>query len=275
MTGPATLTATHRHVVGAPGVGGKRRRGSSARCRKHASRIFEPGTPTPRPPTARSLPSLLADSAAATDHPCHGARFLTRDPLVATTQDPYGYAANNPVNMVDPLGLAPWDVAKDAWDATGGKVVSGTSNFVEDPGGFVQRNRHAIIDVGTGIAAVGVCATVVGCVAVAGGGLATHVIADQFFDDGRDISVGEAAFRSSTSALLGGANRAMFGQGAVPATIGITGGLPLVGRGGLQNLALNSPRWVAGLWGSVAGGTRWALSEALFGANGEFPGNGC
>ena len=33
------------------------------------------------------------------------AQFLTRDPLVATTQDPYGYAGNNPVNATDPTGL--------------------------------------------------------------------------------------------------------------------------------------------------------------------------
>lgn len=33
------------------------------------------------------------------------AQFLTRDPLEAMTQDPYGYAANNPVNYTDPTGL--------------------------------------------------------------------------------------------------------------------------------------------------------------------------
>lgn len=32
-------------------------------------------------------------------------QFLTRDPLVGVTQDPYGYALNNPVNATDPTGL--------------------------------------------------------------------------------------------------------------------------------------------------------------------------
>jgi len=36
-------------------------------------------------------------------------QFLTRDPLVAETHEPYAYASNDPVNMTDPTGLAPWD----------------------------------------------------------------------------------------------------------------------------------------------------------------------
>ena len=35
------------------------------------------------------------------------AQFLTRDPIEHTTFDPYGYAANNPVNYTDPAGLKP------------------------------------------------------------------------------------------------------------------------------------------------------------------------
>jgi RHS repeat-associated protein len=37
------------------------------------------------------------------------AQFLSRDPLDALTRDAYGYAAGDPVNFVDPSGLAPWD----------------------------------------------------------------------------------------------------------------------------------------------------------------------
>jgi RHS repeat-associated protein len=64
-------------------------------------------------------------------------QFLTRDPLEATTRDPYGYAGGNPTNMTDPTGLC-WgptciveDIAgaiDDAWDASGGRAVS----FVND-----------------------------------------------------------------------------------------------------------------------------------------------
>ena len=36
-------------------------------------------------------------------------RFLTRDPALAMTHQPYAYAGNDPVNWSDPLGLWPWD----------------------------------------------------------------------------------------------------------------------------------------------------------------------
>jgi RHS repeat-associated protein len=57
-------------------------------------------------------------------HPSTG-QFLTRDPIVAATQEPYGYASANPANMTDPLGL--FSIG-DAWDATGGKAVSAVSS---------------------------------------------------------------------------------------------------------------------------------------------------
>ncbi len=36
-------------------------------------------------------------------------QFLTVDPFVSQTQEPYGYTRGNPVNATDPLGLWPWD----------------------------------------------------------------------------------------------------------------------------------------------------------------------
>ena len=36
-------------------------------------------------------------------------QFLTVDPDVAFTWSPYGYAAGNPVNRLDPSGVDPWD----------------------------------------------------------------------------------------------------------------------------------------------------------------------
>ena len=85
-----------------------RRPGLSARCRKHASRGFGLGTPARRPSTDGLGPSLLASTPAASYDPATG-QFLTRDPAVAMTMEPYAYAANDPVNLTDPTGLWPWD----------------------------------------------------------------------------------------------------------------------------------------------------------------------
>ena len=41
-------------------------------------------------------------------------QFLTRDPLVSVTGEPYSYAADNPVNDSDPNGLCPCDGAQAA-----------------------------------------------------------------------------------------------------------------------------------------------------------------
>jgi RHS repeat-associated protein len=67
------------------------------------------------------------------------AQFLTRDPMVSKTQDPYGYAANNPVNYTDPTGLE-WYDPRD-WDQdvvnivkdVGGRAVDVTVSTVNAP----------------------------------------------------------------------------------------------------------------------------------------------
>ena len=48
-------------------------------------------------PPASGYPARYYDPATG--------QFLTRDPLVDATGQPYAYAADNPVNFADPLGL--------------------------------------------------------------------------------------------------------------------------------------------------------------------------
>lgn len=38
-------------------------------------------------------------------------QFLTRDPLVATTEEPYAYGGSSPVNVIDPTGLIGFEIA--------------------------------------------------------------------------------------------------------------------------------------------------------------------
>jgi RHS repeat-associated protein len=47
-------------------------------------------------------------------------QFLTRDPLVATTRSPYGYAGDDPVNVGDPTG----ELGVGGWLLIGGGVVA-------------------------------------------------------------------------------------------------------------------------------------------------------
>jgi RHS repeat-associated protein len=52
------------------------------------------------------------------------AQFLTRDPLAELTRMAYGYAADNPLNLADPLGLDFLGISSQGW-ATIGLVAGG------------------------------------------------------------------------------------------------------------------------------------------------------
>jgi RHS repeat-associated protein len=51
------------------------------------------------------------------------AQFLSRDPLVGFTGDPYGYAGGTPLNAIDPTGLAPADLWENAARVAGQVAV--------------------------------------------------------------------------------------------------------------------------------------------------------
>lgn len=89
--------------------GRRTRRGSSARCSKHASRFFDAETPSTSSAERPFFPSALGTGDATTYRPHQGARFLTRDPLEAVSRSAYGYVNNNPLNATDPSGLFPGD----------------------------------------------------------------------------------------------------------------------------------------------------------------------
>ncbi|MEW6155758.1 MAG: RHS repeat-associated core domain-containing protein, partial [Actinomycetota bacterium] len=88
-------------------------------------------------------------------------QFVSRDPLVALTGEPYLYAAGNPINAIDPLGLAPWDGLRRTWDATGGRAISRAAGLANNATEFVVRNRDTIASVAAVAACVGTVGT--GC----------------------------------------------------------------------------------------------------------------
>lgn len=150
----------------------QRRRGSSACCRESASRFFVPATPAWRPSTWPSAAPSLGLGDATTYRPSTGARFLTRDPAAAITREPYAYGANDPINMVDRSGLAPWDAVTDFVDKAA-PIVRGVSGVVAD--------------------VAGVCAVVMkaGCAQVAVGASAVKATASTYMYARGDLSRGD------------------------------------------------------------------------------------
>ena len=94
--------------------------------------------------------------------------FLTRDPLAALTQMAYGYAANNPLNLADPLGLDwynPFSWSGRTW-ATVGVVAGGIALAATGVGVAVDAGAIA----GASAETIG---TVAGYTALTSGGVAT------------------------------------------------------------------------------------------------------
>jgi len=72
-------------------------------------------------------------------------RFLSRDPLEATTGEPYSYASNNPANLTDPTGLCPFCIAVVAAALVGATIDLGLQVF-----GNVTRGSGAFDDIDRG-----------------------------------------------------------------------------------------------------------------------------
>ncbi|HWJ64879.1 MAG TPA: RHS repeat-associated core domain-containing protein [Acidimicrobiales bacterium] len=66
------------------------------------------------------------------------AQFLTKDPIAAKTQEPYGYASQNPSTLSDPTGMCPWGMGlacRAVNIATGHE--EGTKSLCAGPQGYL------------------------------------------------------------------------------------------------------------------------------------------
>jgi RHS repeat-associated protein len=184
-------------------------------------------------------------------------QFLTRDPIEAVTRSAYGYVNGNPLNLTDPLGLAPWDWA--------GNAVRSTRAFLSEH----TEAMHFVINVGVGIAAgtaaAAICAGTagLGCLIFAGAaaGIAIGTVAHTagaLAACCEEITVGKSLGWVASSAWAGGTGgvfRGAWGRG-----LGTGGPLrPKAGTPGLQDLA-KQPFWsdpVKPTYGGWHGGFGW------------------
>jgi RHS repeat-associated protein len=56
-------------------------------------------------------------------------QFLSVDPAINRTRQAYAYALNNPVNLADPSGLAPWDQAVRKVKSVANQAAQGVNAF--------------------------------------------------------------------------------------------------------------------------------------------------
>lgn len=91
-------------------------------------------------------------------------QFLSVDPLVAVTQQPYAYVGDDPLNETDPLGLWGWNPISDVKQAAG------------DAGHFVVNDAQTISTVASAVALLPIPGVdvVAGAVAIGTGGIADY-----------------------------------------------------------------------------------------------------
>jgi hypothetical protein len=192
-------------------------------------------------------------------------QFLSVDPLVAETGQPYAFTGDDPLNATDPLGLLPYDCHTKAQckaQAANRKKVA-----KEDEAGDVKGKAH-IIDIAgaikkhwrviakVGIAAVGVVTTVAACgtAVLCGAAVAGFSSLTSYLTTSQDRTVAgalEATGEGAITGLIGGSSAEVYGVGLKSATI-------TVGTGGAFGGAdyLNSPgsHSLSGLLGSAEEG---------------------
>jgi RHS repeat-associated protein len=165
-------------------------------------------------------------------------QFLTRDPIAALTEEPYGYVNRNPMNGTDPSGLCgPFGnggclggslVPNKVSDAVGTAAAS-----AGDVGRAAWRNRDKIATV----AAIGVCvgATLGTCAAVTAG---AFIVRSQ-------VAIEEDGWEAARGGIItdGIITASTFGLVSVPGSLAWQGSVGAHWAPSAQGIFLTAPEW--------------------------------
>ena len=114
--------------------------------------------------------------------------FLSVDPMVGVTGDPYGYVSGDPVNGVDPLGLFCWGMCSFT-DAAHNAVHAADTvrHAAASAGHWVDEHKTGIIEIAAFIAIAGVVIASGGILGLGGIGLYMTLVAGS--EVAADVSV--------------------------------------------------------------------------------------
>lgn len=189
-------------------------------------------------------------------------QFLTVDPLVDTTGDPFGYTGGNPLQFTDPLGLWPDIDWGGAWDNVT-NAVSSAAGAVGD----VVSDKRFWSTLGTVAGTVALVATVA-TLTVATGGTAL-VIAGTAAATANVVAIGSGVIETAMECSDGGPGRDCAVTAGLTAAGVATGGLTNSWQGTIRTSlhvaesSRTATRWLAGLLETGS----WGLDTAEWAAN--------
>lgn len=118
--------------------------------------------------------------------------FLSFDPLFTVTRDAYGYASNNPMNLIDPLGLFSLSGVVD-WAS---EKVNEAVQYVKENPGIAATGVSAVVCVAGGIVACGIGAAIAFAVRT------NDAITDCGWDKSKGSIIADAALTTMTFGLV-------------------------------------------------------------------------
>jgi RHS repeat-associated protein len=153
-------------------------------------------------------------------------QFMSVDPLKVLTDEPYGYAGDDPLNKWDPSGLVFGIPGTPSWSEVGGAIGSAASTV----GTFVGNHYGQIAEGAAAVACVTEVVGPVSCLVLAGGafGASTYqTVSDKCLSSGQKVAgVLLDALGTVPGAQAAGLEAAgLLGEGAGKTALNVLGGV--------------------------------------------------